>query len=54
MEVDILLLTISLRCFYDSLLGSEVDELLYLTIELLNSSAKKRIADSDMFGRNFI
>jgi len=38
-----MLLTIILRCFQDNLLGLGANELLYLAIELLNSSSKKDV-----------
>ena len=36
-------LTITLRCFQDTLSGPRVDKLLYLAIELLNSSTENSI-----------
>ena len=36
------LLTITLRCFHDSLLGPGVDKLLHLIIKLLNSKKNFR------------
>jgi len=39
----VILLTIILRCLQDNLSGAGVNELLYLAIELLNSSSKNDI-----------
>jgi len=43
----VLSLRIILRCLHDSLLGSRVEELLYLIRELTNSSSAKRVQDKD-------
>ena len=44
----VLFLMIILRCLYESLLGSEVDKLLHLVIELMNSSSKKEAQSEDV------
>ena len=39
----VLLLTMTLRCLYNNLLGPRVNELLYFKITLLNSSSENRV-----------
>jgi len=38
-------LTIALRCFYEILLGPELDKLLHLSIALMNSFLEKELHD---------